>query len=109
MMVPKTADNLERTAVVLTALASGSEGVYKAYYEGALKGKVARDEGAADMIDILFSTRCYDWGEFLAIGGFPGEFVNLTLKGNKNVSTLYAKYESKMLSDLEKINSLFGE
>ncbi len=29
-MVPKTADNLERTAVVLTALASGSEGVYKA-------------------------------------------------------------------------------
>ena len=50
MMVPKTADNLERTAVVLTALASGSEGVYKAYYEGALKGKVARDEGAADMI-----------------------------------------------------------
>lgn len=109
MMVPKTADNLERTAVVLTALASGSEGVYKAYYERALKGKVARDEGAADMIDILFSTRCYDWGEFLAIGGFPGEFVYLTLKNNKNVSTLYAQYESKMLSDLEKINSLFGE
>lgn len=109
MMVPKTADNLERTAVVLTALASGSEDVYKAYYEGALKGKVARDEGASDMIDILLSTRCYDWGEFLAIGGFPGEFVNLTLKVNKNVSTLYAKYESKMLSDLEKINSLFGE
>lgn len=109
MMVHKTEDNLERTAVVLTALASGSEGGYKAYYEGALKGKVARDEGAADMIDILFSTRCYDWGEFLAIGGFPDKFVNLTLKDNKNVSTLYAQYESKMLSDLEKINSLFGE
>ena len=73
------------------------------------QGKVARDEGAADMIDILFSTRCYDWGEFLAIGGFPDKFVYLTLKDNKNVSTLYAQYESKMLSDLEKINSLFGE
>jgi hypothetical protein len=60
MVVPVTANNLDRTGAIMEALAYDSVGIIdKAYYEILLKGKISRDNESEEMLDIIFSTLVY--------------------------------------------------
>ena len=60
----KTGDELTRCGVMLEALASEYFGtVLPAYYDLALRYKVARDEESQGMLDIIFASRVIDIGD----------------------------------------------
>ena len=63
-IVPVTNKKLEMTGVLLEAMcAESAKHVIPAYYDKMLKGKVARDEESAEMLDIIFRNRIYDLGD----------------------------------------------
>lgn len=68
--VPKTAEDMERTGIILEALSA--ESMYTltpAYYDVTLKTKAARDEESSAMLDIIFASRVFDLGNFYGWGG----------------------------------------
>ena len=59
-----SASDLERSSVILEALASDSaKNVVPVYYDLALKTKFTRDEESAEILDLLFENRVYDLGD----------------------------------------------
>ena len=68
--VPKTAEDMERTGIILEALSA--ESMYTlttAYYDVTLKTKAARDEESSAMLDIIFASRVFELGNFYGWGG----------------------------------------
>lgn len=64
-IIPITNPDLDRTAVILEALAiKGREEVIPAYYEVALQTKYSRDDISAQMIDRIREGRVYDLGYY---------------------------------------------
>lgn len=62
-VVPVTNPDPERASVILEALASGSlKLVFPAYYENYILGKTIRDNESVNMLEIVRSTRVFDWG-----------------------------------------------
>ncbi len=64
-VIPKTLseDDAENVGILLESLAADSRYTcLPAYKEVTLQSKYARDEGSADMIDIIFATQTYDLG-----------------------------------------------
>lgn len=73
-MAPKNAPDLERTSVILEALASASVSTLTpAYYDIMLQRKLTHDDESKEMLDLIFSTRtfdavyCYNWGKVRTI------------------------------------------
>ncbi len=65
MAIPKDAKNLEKTAVMTSALnASSSTLVIPAFYDKALKVKFTRDEESAEMLDIIRGGISFQFGYF---------------------------------------------
>lgn len=76
MCVPTTVVNKEMTGAVIELLAYYSKDeVIPTYYGDILTGKLARDEDAAKMMDLLFDTICYEVGGNYF--GFDAGFSNL--------------------------------
>ena len=60
MVVPNTAKDLERTGIMMEALAMESMGLIDtAYYDTILMGKTSRDEESVEMLALIFSTLDY--------------------------------------------------
>lgn len=60
MLVPVTTPNLEKTGVIMEALAYESVGIIDtAFYDTFLQGKAARDEDSIAMLDLIFDTLTY--------------------------------------------------
>lgn len=59
-----TYEDLERTSVILEALtAASARTVIPTFIEIALKVRDTRDEQSAEMIDLIFASRVFDWGD----------------------------------------------
>ena len=57
-------ESLERTSIILEALAAESaRSVIPVYYDKSLKTKHTRDDESAEIIDLLFETRVFDFGD----------------------------------------------
>ena len=56
---------------------------------------------------LSFSTRVYDAGWYLAVGGYNEQIMNIFRKPGTDFSSMYAKYEKKAISQIEKINEAF--
>jgi hypothetical protein len=74
LIIPITNRNLEMTGQILEAMAAESRyTVLPAYYEKTLKGKYARDEESAEMLDIIIQNKVisldemFGWGMYGAI------------------------------------------
>lgn len=89
---------------MMEALAAGSHyDLHKAYYDVTLKTKSARDDESQEMLDIIFAHRVLDIADLCAFGTFPGYVMGMPFgDGDKNIASAYAKYESKMQSDIDK-------
>ncbi|MBO5274794.1 MAG: hypothetical protein J6I45_09290 [Clostridia bacterium] len=103
MTIPKTIENPERTATVVSALAAAStETLQTAYYDYVLKEKYSRDVDSIQMLDIIFGSRVYDLGEFYSFGGLNGAYLGINTSKN-DVASMYAKFEAKAQKDVEKL------
>lgn len=104
LSVPKTALDPARTSVILEALAAESKyTVIPEYYEVNLKEKELRDEESKAMLDIIFSTRVYDLGEFCQFGTFPSAFLRIHGSGKKDITSLYGSYEKRIQAGIDKL------
>ncbi|MCL1793156.1 MAG: hypothetical protein FWG34_04740 [Oscillospiraceae bacterium] len=111
--IPNTAQNLERTGVVIEALsAEGHKKVLPAYYEIALKNKYLQDEESILMLDLINESKMLDlaWCYNVNYAG-PYWFMRDLFIGGKTPSTDFAswydKNEKKQLAGLETIITKF--
>jgi hypothetical protein len=107
--VPTTATNLERTGIILEALAYESKDtVTKAYYDINLYTKVARDNESGEMFDIIFGTKRYDLCKAFGWGGMEDVIRNAS-KDSSKFASLYTAAESKAESEMRKTYEFFSE
>ena len=107
--IPITADPV-RTGMILEALTAESYYTLRpAYYDVSLKTKFMRDEESAEMLDLIFSTRCYDLGHVYNWGGVFDMFCNLPLSKNNEFVSSYEKILPKIESDMQKAINQFLE
>lgn len=100
--IPITADP-ERTGMILEALTAESYYTLRpAYYELSLKTKFMRDNESGEMLDLIFSTRCYDLGHVYNWGGVFDMFYNMPLQRNFNLVSEYEKILPKIERDMQK-------
>ncbi|MCL1857746.1 MAG: extracellular solute-binding protein [Oscillospiraceae bacterium] len=98
-VVPITADakSLERTSVILEALACESQNrVIPAYYDIALSVRATRDEESSEMLDIIFANRVFDFGDGLWFGDIRNGIFHAMFKANNR----------DIVSKLERLESL---
>ena len=107
--IPQTASDLERTSVILEALAAESRYTLKpAYYDIVLQRKFTRDEESRDMLDIIFNSRIYDIGSIYNFGNVAS-YNSLASTNSRDVMSFYDKSVSKMEKDIEKIIGVFQD
>jgi hypothetical protein len=98
MVVPVTADNLDRTGAVMEALAVDSMGLIdNAYYEIVLKGKTSRDEESIEMLELINSTLYY-------YHPLANSYLNAPLANEYiwNASTEFASYFASVKEQINK-------
>ncbi len=101
--VPKTNTSLDRTSIIIEALSAESHySVIPEYYDVYVKIRNTRDEEAMEMLDLIFSSRVYDMGEFFQFGYLNSYFLRIwTNKQYNNVTTLYKTYEDAVQQSIK--------
>jgi hypothetical protein len=80
--VPTTNSDLDRTGMILEAMSGYSvDTIRPALFDVSLKSKFARDAESEKMLDIIFSSKKYDWGERFRTGNLYGAYQNVAKKG----------------------------
>jgi hypothetical protein len=102
--IPVSVENMERSGLIMEALAYGSlKYVQPAYYERALKSKFLRDDESSEMLDILFAGQSADLGDIDNVGGLMTDFVTAVSKKNPQFSSAIEKKAGKIETELAKI------
>jgi hypothetical protein len=102
--VPKSAQDLERTSVILEALSAESRYTLQpAYYDVVLQRKFTRDEESSAMLDIIFNSRVYDIGGVYSFGNVFMDYIELTMTHNRGVSTYYERRSAAMQTQIDRL------
>ena len=108
-----TKEDLERTSVILEAMACESlKSVVPAYYELMLKTKFARDEESEEMIDYIVSQRVFDWVDVIWVSEIrDGPLNDMFVRKNNtlvslNESRLVTIFDNKRDSMVEAFSAL---
>ncbi|MCL2096218.1 MAG: extracellular solute-binding protein [Oscillospiraceae bacterium] len=109
LVVPANASNPSRTGHILEAIAAESKyTTMPAYYDVTLKTKMARDDDSAEMLDIIFNNRVWDPGEYANYGGFSGDLIQLSMRDDPNIASLFERLQPRMERDIERAIERFG-
>lgn len=108
MGIPVTATNVERTGIVLEALASKSKYTLQpAYYDVALQRKFTRDNESTEMLDLIFNSTVYDIGAIYQFGNISWEIIYMTMTENRDIASTYKKLEKSAVAAIEKTIELY--
>ncbi|MCL1795242.1 MAG: extracellular solute-binding protein [Oscillospiraceae bacterium] len=109
--LPVSADEaaLARTSVILEALACESaKYVIPAYYDVSLKTKMTRDVESEAMVDLLFHTRVFDFGDTVWNGYIrDGNFTALFEKGSTDLISTMQKIQNTLQKEIDKMVDIF--
>ncbi|MBQ8551377.1 MAG: hypothetical protein IJ428_01030 [Clostridia bacterium] len=109
MAVPVTNSDLERTSVVIEALAAEShDTLLPAYYETAIKSKYTRDTVSSDMLDLILDSVSYDLGIYYNWGNLSGRFCHLVYNGGDGFASMYAGSEKAAKAAIDEFISELG-
>ena len=109
VVLPMTAQDLERTGYVLDVMGAASKNLLTpAYYEITLKGKVTRDNESADTIDIVLNTIRYDIG-YLYNWGISGIPLAMADKYSLDLASRYESAEKSIITNMEKTLAAFSD
>lgn len=107
LCVPTLQEDLERTGIVLEAMAAESrKTVTPAYYEKTLVGKYIRDEESEDMLTIILESRVYDLGWFYQVG-FTEVMISMWQNRSTNFTSRYKQVSKLSEKTLKAINDAF--
>ena len=107
--VPKTNTNPEMAAVILEAMACESmNNVIPAYYDVALKVKFTRDNDSAEMLDLAFENRVFDYGDTLLCTEFRDGVMRQAFADNiENIVSTLESVKNKCEAKLDEYNKAF--
>ena len=106
LVIPVTASDLDRTAVIVEALAyEGYSYLRPLYYETMLQSKYLRDEESIEMLDKYIYTNI----GFSVVTGSSKltEVVNSVIKGSSEASSAFASNKNTIQSEIDKYIELF--
>jgi len=106
--IPVTNPNLERTGIVLEAMAYHSKPIQEAYYDITLTEKFIRDKDSRDMLEIIFGRVTYDIGKAFGWGSYTSQIV-LAVQRNTGFAALFEANKEKALTEIEKSFNIFLE
>ncbi|MBR5870745.1 MAG: hypothetical protein IKZ09_06885 [Clostridia bacterium] len=103
--------HLEMTGVILEAMASDSaQHLVPAYYETLLKSKLSRDNDSEEMLEIVFGSRIFDWGDTVYCPELrDGPIRDMMKKGTRDIASTAAKLEKTMAKKLADAIAAFEE
>ncbi len=111
--VPKgslSKEELARTGWITEALAyEGKYTLTPAYYDQTLQNKVSRDADSSEMLDLIFETRCYDYGWYFEVGTYNEAIMNLLRSYSSDVSSMLKKFDKIATKTLDKYNEKIKE
>ena len=108
--VPSDAPELERTGIIIDALArKGMEHITPAYYDVSLKGKFSRDDESQEILDLVFSTLVWDISFYYDFGGI-GKILDSMVGAKKtDFVSEYEKIEDKVKTAIDKCVDLYRD
>ncbi len=96
MMVPITVKDIDSVGLILEALnAETWKKVVPAYYDTSLKVKFSRDTESAEMLDLLMSSRVFDFGYMCGDWGMAFVIQDLVSRNSNDSESAY-KAKDKM-------------
>ena len=109
--ISKDEEALERTSVILEALACESaKYVVPAYYDISLKTKMSRDEESESMVDILFNTRVFDYGDTIWCGDIrDGRFTALFENGSTDLISTMERIQKTVTRNIDRLVATFED
>lgn len=105
MCIPVSAFNPEAVGAAIDLLSYESMyTVTPAYYTITLEGKMSRDSESLEMLNLIFSTKCYDFGFISCWGGWDSEGPPKQLFTSKsdNISSVWASSQRKITKAIDK-------
>ena len=110
LAIPTSNPDIEKTGAVIQHMgAIGKNILTPAYYEISLKGKHARDDESIMTMDLIFSTMTYDPGYMNNWGGLAQFTLNMVDSYKTDLTSEYAKIESKAYTALDKMIAKYDE
>lgn len=98
-MIPVTNTDLERTGILLEYMAAYSRNeLIPAYYDITMKEKVSRDETTKQILDLIFSSRCYTLAH--AYFATVEDGVTRLFEQNKDTFSSYVEKSAKTAENL---------
>ena len=108
LTVPITVASVERSGIVLEAMASESyRYLTPAYYNTALQQKYTRDNESAEMLDLLLQNRVYDLAMIYSWGNINAEYRSLADNNKTDLASVVAKREKQIDKGIEKFLAAF--
>ncbi|MBE6611621.1 MAG: extracellular solute-binding protein [Ruminococcaceae bacterium] len=109
--VPYCNENTEMAAVILEALACESLKIVRpAYYDVTLKVKGTRDDESAEMLDIIFENRVFDYADTILTSEVRDGVLQDAMKNNKrDLVSMFAKLRTQCEKKLNTYNEGFAE
>lgn len=103
--VPVTAQDTERTSIIMEALAVESKNVtVPAYMETALRTKFTRDNDSAEMLDIIHADRTMDIGDVFYMTAVRDVYMNVFTSGKNNFASAVEAKLNAINKELAKAN-----
>jgi len=103
--VSNTARDLERTSIIMEALAVESKNItMPAYFETALLTKYARDDESQEMLDIIYAHRTMDMGDTFYMGAVRDIYMGLLNSKKNNFASAVEKATNSINKTLQKAN-----
>ena len=75
----------------------------------SLKSKFARDEDSAEMLQIIFDTKTYDWGVDYSWGGLYSVYSDVSQNGFSKFVSSMEKQIPRAEKDMQKLIDIFEE
>ncbi len=100
-------EHVDRTAILVEALAHGSDGVIKGFYEKNLQGKSVRDDESYETLDTIFAKKVFDLGFYYNIGAYRWNMFTRFRDGQTTFASFYAEQEVAAKKTVKEINDLY--
>ncbi|MBQ4353794.1 MAG: hypothetical protein IJC71_02760 [Clostridia bacterium] len=109
MSVLTTADPDQAGYILELMSAKSHYTVQDEYYNVCLTRKYSRDEQSAEMLDIIFDNRVYDFGAFYNIGNQETTFIMMTMTNETNMASKYAGSKRAAQKAIDKLLKTYEE
>lgn len=109
--VPVYSDKKEMTGAMLEAMSSAYyETVKDAYFEISLKSRTARDSDSAEMLELIYSVRVFDFGDTILCSQIrDGKLRQYFAANNPDLTSMLAEISGTVKTQMDKLNEGFGK